>query len=433
MLSCEFSKFFRACISLGIINPAARMSSNRLVGKVLVAQGGGPTPVINQSVVGVTLEARKFSQVTAVYGAVHGVRGIIEENFIDLTRETTHNLEQVGKTPSSGLLSTRDKPDVEYCERMFKVMQAHDIRYFFYVGGNDSSDTVRIVSEQAKAANYDLRAIHIPKTIDNDLEENDHCPGFGSAARFVAQAFMGVNLDNRALRGVYIGCVMGRHAGFLTASSALAQKYSDDGPHLVYVPERHFVMENFLADVDRVYQKHGLCTIAISEGISDSDGTPMIVKLLGKEERDSHGNVQLSGTGALGDLLSNEIRSGLGIKRVRSDTFGYLQRSFMGIQSDRDADEAREVGEKAVQFAMLDNVDGSVAIKRPVLNYGVDYQLVPIGNVAGKTRHMPKKFINADGNGVTEDFLNYCRPLLGSNFPEAHRLRAPKVTKILNV
>jgi len=405
---------------------------SRLVGKVLVAQGGGPTPVINQSVVGVALEARKFSQVTSIYGAVHGVRGIIDENFVDLTRETTHNLEQVAGTPSSGLLSTRDKPDEEYCERMFKVMQAHDIRYFFYVGGNDSSDTVRIVNEQAKAANYDLRAIHIPKTIDNDLEENDHCPGFGSAARFVSQAFQGVNLDNRALRGVYIGIVMGRHAGFLTAASALARKYVDDGPHLIYLPERAFDTDKFLADVDRVYKEHGLVTIAASEGISDANGTAMITKLLGKEERDSHGNIQLSGTGALGDLLANTIRDGLGIKRVRSDTFGYLQRSFMGVVSDRDAREAREVGEKAVQFAMWDDVDGSVAIKRPVLDYSVDYELVDIKKVAGKTKHMPDEFINAEGNGVTQAFHAYCRPLLGSGLPESHRLRAPSVAKILH-
>lgn len=405
---------------------------SRLEGKVLVAQGGGPTHVINQSVVGVALEARKFPQVKAVYGAIHGVRGIIEEDFIDLTRETTHNLEQVASTPSSGLLSTRDKPNEDYCARMFKVMQAHDIRYFFYVGGNDSSDTVRIVNEQAKAANYELRAIHIPKTIDNDLMENDHCPGFGSAARYVAQAFMGVNLDNRALKGVYIGVVMGRHAGFLTASSALARKYEDDGPHLIYLPERAFDKDQFLADVDRIYSKHGLCTIAVSEGISDKDGTPMITKLMGVEERDAHGNVQLSGTGALGDLLSQTLKDELKLKRVRSDTYGYLQRCFIGCRSDRDANEAREVGEKAVQFAMWDDVDGSVAIKRPVLDYSVDYQLVPIANVAGKTRHMPDDFINAEGNGVTQAFHAYCRPLLGSDFPEAHRLRAPRVPKILN-
>jgi 6-phosphofructokinase 1 len=406
---------------------------SRLEGKVLVAQGGGPTHVINQSVVGVALEARKFTQVTAVYGAVHGVRGIIDEDFVDLTRETTHNLEQVADTPSSGLLSTRDKPDVEYCHRMFKVMQVHDIRYFFYVGGNDSSDTVRIVNEQAKEANYELRAIHIPKTIDNDLMENDHCPGYGSAARYVAQAFTGVNLDNRALKGVYIGVVMGRHAGFLTAAASIARKYVDDGPHLVYVPERAFDTEKFLADVDRVYSQFGMCTIAVSEGISDKDHTPMITKLMGVEERDAHGNVQLSGTGALGDLLSKTIKDGLGIKRVRSDTFGYLQRSFIGCRSDRDAREAREVGEKAVQYAMWDNVDGSVAIRRPVLDYGVDYELVPLANVAGKTRHMPDEFINAEGNGVTQAFHAYCRPLLGSGMPESHRIRAPRVPKILHV
>jgi 6-phosphofructokinase 1 len=405
---------------------------SRLEGKVLVAQGGGPTPVINQSIVGVALEARKFSQVTSIYGAVHGVRGIVEENFVDLTRETTHNLEQVADTPSSALLSTRDKPDEEYCARMFKAMQAHDIRYFFYVGGNDSSDTVRIVNEQAKEAEYELRAIHIPKTIDNDLMENDHCPGFGSAARYVAQAFTGVNLDNRALPGVYIGVVMGRHAGFLTASSAMARKYLDDGPHLIYVPERAFDTDKFLADVDRIYAEHGLCTIAVSEGISDAHGVPMISKLMGEEERDDHGNLQLSGSGALGDLLSQTIKKGLNIKRVRSDTYGYLQRSFIGCRSDRDAHEAREVGEKAVQFAMWDNVDGSVVIRRPVLDYSVDYDLVPLSKVAGKTRHMPDNFINEAGNGVTEDFMNYCRPLLGSNVPISHRLRAPAVAKILH-
>jgi 6-phosphofructokinase 1 len=406
---------------------------SRLKGKVLVAQGGGPTAVINQSVIGVALEARKFSQVTAIYGAVHGVRGIINEDFVDLTRETTHNLERVADTPSSGLLSTRDKPDQDYCARMFKVMQAHDVRYFFYVGGNDSSDTVRIINEQAAADNYELRAIHIPKTIDNDLMENDHCPGFPSAARFVTQAFMGVNLDNRALTGVYIGVVMGRHAGFLTAASSLAQRHADDGPHLVYVPERAFDIPTFLTDVDRVVAQHGLCTIAVSEGISDASGTAMITKLNPIEERDDHGNVQLSGTGALGDLLADTIRRELKLKRVRADTLGYLQRCFIGCRSDRDAHEAREVGEKAVQYAMWDNIDGSVVIRRPVLDYGVDYELVPLERVAGKTRHMPDHFINAAGNGVTADFHAYCRPLLGSGVPEAHRLRAPAVPKILNV
>src|ERR1700677_842771 len=294
---------------------------SRLEGKVLVAQGGGPTAVINQSIVGVTLEARKFTQVTAVYGAVHGVRGILNEDFLDLTRETTHNLERVADTPSSALLSTRDKPDQECCARMFKVMRKHDIRYFFYVGGNDSADTVRIINEQAESTGYDFRAIHIPKTVDNDLAVNDHCPGYGSAARFVAQAFMGLNLDNRALPGVLIGVVMGRHAGFLTAAGALGRKYFEEGPHLIYLPERTFSKEKFLADVDRVYKEHNRCVIAVSEGIQDATGTPVLLSLRENREHDAHGNVQLSGTGMLGDLLANLARENLKIKRVRADTF----------------------------------------------------------------------------------------------------------------
>ena len=276
-------------------------------------------------------------------------------------------------------------------------MQKHDIRYFFYVGGNDSSDTLRIVNHQAEEAGYEFRAIHIPKTIDNDLILNDHCPGFGSAARFVTQAFIGLNLDNRALSGVLIGVVMGRHAGFLTASSNLARKYVDEGPHLIYLPERPFSPERFLADVDRVYSQYGLCTVAVSEGICDERGTAIAATLAGSAERDAHGNVQLSGTGVIGDLLAAQVKSKLKIKRVRADTFGYLQRSFLGVVSDRDAHEAREVGEIAVQYAMWDNVDGSVVIRRPVLNYSVSYDLVPLREVAGKTRVMPDEFINAEG------------------------------------
>ena len=399
-------------------------------GKVLVAQGGGPTAVINQSMAGVVLEARKFRNVELVYGAYHGVSGIIDEEFLDLTQETSHNIEMVANTPSSALGSTRDKPDLKYCQEIFKVLKAHGIGYFFYIGGNDSSDTVRIVSEEARRANYALRCIHIPKTIDNDLVGNDHTPGFPSAARFVAQAFMGANLDNAALTGVYLAVVMGRHAGFLTAASALGKKFPDDGPHLIYLPERVFSVEKFLTDVKATYDKYGRCVIAASEGIHDNQGTPIITQLSSQVERDAHGNVQLSGTGALADLLCDEIKNKLGIKRVRGDTFGYLQRSFMGCVSDVDQREAREVGEKAVQYAMWGDRDGSVAIKRTGF-YSVDYQLVPLESVAGKTRVMEDEFIAANGTDVTDAFRLYLRPLLGSGMPDAYRLRLNKVEKIL--
>ncbi|SIQ18292.1 6-phosphofructokinase [Janthinobacterium sp. TND4EL3] len=404
-------------------------------GKILVAQGGGPTAVINQSLVGVVLESRRFQHVTRVYGALHGVRGIINEEFVDLTQETSHNLELVAATPSSALGSTRDKPDIAYCQQIFEVLRAHEIEHFFYIGGNDSSDTVRIVSEEAHKAGYPLRCIHIPKTIDNDLVGSDHTPGFPSAARFVAQAFAGANLDNAALPGVYVGVVMGRHAGFLTAASALGKKFPDDGPHLIYLPERVFALDQFLADVKATYAKYGRCVIAVSEGIHDASGEPiasLLARQVGNEvERDAHGNVQLSGTGALADLLCDEIKAKLGIKRVRGDTFGYLQRSFIGCVSDVDQREAREVGEKAVQFAMWGERDGSVAIKRTGF-YSVDYELLPLTDVAGKTRTMEDEFISASGTDVTDAFRLYLRPLLGSGMPDAFRLRAAKVAKVLN-
>lgn len=399
-------------------------------GNVLVAQGGGPTAVINQSFVGVVLEARKYSEVDRIYGAIGGISGIKNEEFVDLTFETEYCLEEVANTPSSGLLSTRVKPDKEYALACFEVMKAHNIRYFFYIGGNDSSDTARIMNEEAKAQGYDFRAVHIPKTIDNDLVHNDHCPGFGSAAKFVAQAFMGANLDNRALPGVYIAVVMGRHAGFLTASSALAKIYEDDGPHLIYLPERVFDINNFLNDVKSTYEKYGRCVIAVSEGISDKDGTPIITTLVDNVERDQHGNVQLSGTGALGDLLAKEIKEKLGISRVRADTFGYLQRSFMGVVSEVDQREAREVAVKACQYAIKEGKDGSVTIIRDG-DYKVRYELRDIKDIAAKTKHMPDEFINEAGNYVTKEFIDYCRPLVGQ-LPSPTRIRAHKVEKKLN-
>lgn len=403
----------------------------KLIGKALIAQGGGPTAVINQSMAGIIAEAQKHEQITAIYGALRGVEGIINEDFIDLSQETSFNLEQVAQTPSSALLSTRVKPDANYCKEIFKVLKAHDIRYFFYIGGNDSADTVHIVSEEAKLANYEFHAIHVPKTIDNDLVVNDHTPGFSSAARFVSQAFSGINLDMNALSGVYMGIIMGRNAGFLTASAAGAQKFSDDGPHLIYLPERPFIIENFIADVKKVYEQRGVCVVAVSEGIKDPSGTPIILSLLKDIEKDAHGNITMSGTGALGDLLTDVVKKGLKISRVRSDTFGYIQRCFLGCASDVDQQEAFEVGEKAVQFALSAGCNGSVTIHR-IGDYAVEYELTPLAEVAGKTKYMPDEFINEAGNHVTDAFKNYLRPLLGTNRPTTARLRSPKVPKILN-
>ena len=221
-------------------------------GNALIGQSGGPTVVINQSLVGIVEACLESDAVQHVYGALHGVKGILEEDLIDLGKETRETLEVVAGTPCAALRSVRKKPTREECERVLAVLRAHDVRYFFYIGGNDSAETAHILNEIAQAEDYDVRLFHVPKTIDNDLRVTDHCPGYGSAARFVASAFMGDNQDNRSLPGIKIDVVMGRHAGWLTAASVLARQHEDDGPHLVYVPERNLELDQFAADVDRV-------------------------------------------------------------------------------------------------------------------------------------------------------------------------------------
>jgi 6-phosphofructokinase len=396
---------------------------------MVIAQSGGPTMVINQSLIGAVLEAKKHRQIKKIYGSLHGIAGILGENFIDLRKESAATLEAVARTPSSALGSVRKKPTKDDCLAIFQVLQKYGVRYFFYIGGNDTAETTHIINEEAKANHYPLQCFHIPKTIDNDLRENDHTPGFGSGARFVAEAFMGDNLDNRALPGVKINIVMGRHAGFLTGAAALARVYPDDGPHLVYLPERPFDEAKFAKDVEKVHRKLGRCVVAVSEGICDKNGTPMAAKLT--KEVDSHGNVQLSGSGALGDQLAAIIKSKTKISRVRADTFGYLQRSFPGIASAVDSAEAREVGKLAVKHAVAgQRSSGSVTINRkPGKKYAPTYGLVPLRKVSKETRHMPAQFINKDANNVTPAFLAYARPLVGT-LPAIGRFKGVRVKSV---
>ncbi len=396
--------------------------SNVIKGNAVIGQSGGPTAVINQSLVGVIESISAFKEVGKLWGAVHGVRGIVDEKVMPLKGLSKSKLEALAQTPAAALGSSRDKPDEAYCEKIFKTFAKHDVRYFFYIGGNDSADTARIVNEMATDSGYELRTFHIPKTIDNDLRVTDHCPGYGSAARFVASAFMGDDRDSASLPGVKINVIMGRNAGWLTAASVLGRQDSQDGPHLVYVPEVPFRLNRFLDDVKRTYAKLGRCQIAVSEGIVDEAGQPMTVALAQKlghrVERDSHGNVQLSGSGALGDFLSDFLKGELSTKykraRVRADTFGYLQRSFAGYASPVDQVEARMVGRKAVEFAMAGDQDGSVAIKRlKGPSYKVDYVRAKLENVARVTKHLPRNFINKNENGITGAFVKYATPLAG--------------------
>ena len=383
-----------------------------LTGKMVIGQSGGPTSVINQSLVGAILAARKQPKITGILGAKHGIAGIMKEDFIDLTTQSDDELEILANTPAAGLGSVRLKPGKAECERVFEVFKKNDVRYFFYIGGNDSAETAHIIAEMAKEANYDFCTIHIPKTIDNDLRVTDHCPGFASAARFVALAFMGDDRDNAALPGIKINVVMGRDAGFLTAASALARQSDSDGPHLIYLPERTFDVAKFQADVKAAVVKYGRCVVAVSEGITDADGNPVMTSA----ERDSHGNLQLSGSGALGDFLSSKVKEAYAGKavRVRADTFGYLQRSFTSIVSSIDAEEARMVGAHGVNHAVETAEPGSVAIRRiSSIPYASECFVTPLSTVAREATEMKDEYINDAGNDVTQAWLDYVSPLVG--------------------
>lgn len=389
-------------------------------GNAVVGQSGGPTSVINQSLVGVIEEARKSGHhINKLLGCRHGVRGIVANDYIELNDIPADLLEKIAGTPSSALGSTRDKPDAEYCRKIMLNFKQNDVRYFFYIGGNDSADAARIVQEMAAADGHELHVFHIPKTIDNDLRVHDHTPGFGSAAKFVASAIMGDNYDNASLPGIKVDVIMGRNAGFLTAASVFARQYEGDGPHLIYVPEAPVTEDKFLADVDAIYTKKGRCLIAVSEGISTPDGKTWAENMTKDIEKDSHGNIQLSGTGALGDYLANVVTKKLnnpgGKKlRVRADTFGYLQRSFAGYVSKTDAAEAREVAREAVRLS-ADNkhMELSVVMKRvSTFPYKIELEHTSIKNVAKDTKHLAAEYIRG-GNDITQAFIDYAKPLVG--------------------
>ena len=412
-------------------------------GNAAIGQSGGPTAVINQSLAGVIEGLRAglaaTGQVKRIIGMRHGVRGLVKsgsDGLLDLTGVDKAKLDAIARTPSAALGSTRDKPDEAYCQRILDGVRANDIRYFFYIGGNDSADTCRIVSEKAAAAGYELRCFHVPKTIDNDLLENDHTPGFPSAARYVTLALMGDALDNASLGGIKINVIMGRNAGFLTAAASLARGQASNSaapadrpaPHLIYLPEVPFSTDVFLADVEAVYAKLGRCQVAVSEGIRDDTGAEIGPKLMrGAGEVDAHGNVQLSGSGALGDGLADLVKSGLtpqGGKapRVRADTFGYIQRCWPH-PSPVDAEEAHAVGRYAAKLAARGDASASVIIIR-TSNFPDAYRSecarADLSAVARRTRHVPAEFL-AGSNDVSAAFHAYCRPLVG-DLPKLERL-----------
>jgi len=404
--------------------PTARSAMTSPQGNLLVGQSGGPTAVINQSLVGVIEAARARGEVRRVIGAKRGIAGLLDGDLVDLSREDPRELERVANTPCAALRSVRKKPTAAECERALARLAELDVRWFCYIGGNDTAETAHILGEAARHAGYPLALIHVPKTIDNDLEVTDHCPGFGSAARFVALAVMGDNLDNRSLGGVKIDVIMGRHAGWLTAASVLAKRFPDDGPHLVYPPEVEVAPEQFEEQVAAAHKEFGRVVIAVSEGIHAPAGRTWYES----GEIDAHGNQVLSGSGALGDVLAAHVKKVVGPKaRVRADTFGYLQRAFVGVTSPSDAIEAREVGRRAVAFALDGGGRGSIGPSGTVVierlsnrPYRVAYRLAPLEQVAQRTKLLPAEYLDGVGR-IAPSFVDYVAPLVGE-LPDVARL-----------
>ena len=392
-------------------------------GKTVIGQSGGPTAVINRSLVGFIKESlnQNFDE---ILGAKHGIEGILSEDFVDLSSLSESQLYGIGKSPAAALGSVRKKPTERDIEKLISIFEKQNIRNFYYIGGNDSAETAHLIKKGADSANYDMKAFHIPKTVDNDLLETDHCPGYGSAARFVAHAFQGDDADTRSLKGIKINILMGRHAGWLTAASTLGKATEDDGPHLVYVPEKIFDVESFIREVQDVYDSLGRCLVAVSEGVHNEKGEYFLQTyanqtgsgLAGK--KDSHGNIQLSGSGALGDTLANIISENIEGARVRADTLGYLQRSFLADVSEVDAEEAERVGQHAV-IASRENDSGSVVLKRQLSEtYYCEVDTVELNKVAKNTKNMPKEFLDDKKPYVTNDFFEYAMPLTGGIEPK---------------
>ena len=385
---------------------------------ILIAQGGGPTNVINQSLAGIIINEKKNK--SKIFGSVNGVNGIINNKFITLNSISPNEITKLRNTPGAALGSTRDKPDQEYCKEICHVLKKKKINKFYYIGGNDSSDSLRIISKYSIEKGYNLQCIHVPKTIDNDLVLNDHTPGFGSAAKYVAQLFSGINFDVRSLPGVYIGVVMGRHAGFLTASSSLLRKKRSDGPHLIFIPEISFNIKDFVNNIKSVFNKYGRCIVAVSEGIKDTNNILYTKKIQTSNEYDDHGNIQLSGSGMLGDYLANEVKNKLKISRVRADTLGYSQRCFLGSTSEIDQKEAFEIGLRAVSFSKTHKDSFSIGIQERNFfskKYHSKFIVNKLIDIAGKTKVMPTRFYNFKKYDVTKEFFNYCKPLIGKKFP----------------
>ena len=387
---------------------------NQLTGACIIGQSGGPTAVINASAQGVIQTALKTPCITQVLGAAHGIKGVLEDKLYDMAQEDPAELDLMKYTPSSALGSCRYKladPDVDDTDyqRILEIFKKYNVRYFFYNGGNDSMDTCNKISKYMQKVGYECRIMGVPKTIDNDLNGTDHCPGFASAAKYIATSCAEVWQDAHVYDTgmVTIIEIMGRHAGWLAGSAALAS-LTGCGPDLVYLPETDFDMERFLADVKAVYDQNGNCLVAVSEGIHYSDGT--FVSEAKTSATDGFGHAQLGG---LASHLASAVKEAFGVK-VRGIELSLLQRCGAHLDSETDAEEALLAGSAAVQAAVDGFTDKMVAFRctRGEEGYRCETVLEPLDIVANFEKKVPREWINEAGNGVNQQFIDYVLPLI---------------------
>jgi len=400
----------------------------KLKGNLIVVQSGGPTAVINSSIAGVIKEALTNEEIKNIYGGINGILGILKEEIIDLKKENQTTINRLKSTPSSALGSCRYKlKKQEDFERIFKVLRTHNIRYFLIAGGNDSMDTGNKIYKLAKEKKYELRVIGIPKTVDNDLVIIDHCPGYGSVARWLAIATRDAGLDTEAIYTsdtIKIIETMGRDSGWITGATCLAKERKNDAPHLIYLPEIPFNKEKFLADVERVYRRLGYCLITVCEGLKDEQGKAL-VESKRAVDTDDFGHAQ---RGGVGQYLCNLIAENLKIK-ARSDKPGTIQRVSMICASKIDIEEAYMTGRRAVQAAVNDYSGYMVGLIRSSDKY--IWSLIPLKKVANKKKMVPRNFINREGNFVTQKFYDYVKPLIGEPLPKYARLKKILIKKHL--
>lgn len=396
--------------------------SRNLGDNLLVCQSGGPTAVINSSLVGVIDEALRHDEIKGVYGALNGILGILSLSIVDLRREDPSIIEGLRTTPSAGLGSCRYKLKEGDLEKILDIFEEYNIRYFFINGGNDSMDTGERILKFAQERRYELRVMGIPKTVDNDLVHTDHCPGYGSAGRWLALATMDAGKDTE---GIYTADpikiieTMGRGTGWLAATTALAKQREEDAPHLIYLPEVPFLREKFLEDVQAVHKALGYAVVVVSEGIRGEDGRALVESTL-TTDVDSFGHRQLGG---VSQYLANVVAKNLSIK-ARCDKPGTIQRSSMFCASNTDLQEACLVGKMAVRYAVEGKSGYMVTLERTDSpEYRVETGLVELSKVANKVKEFPSKFITQEHNFITPGFIEYAKPLLGGELPSYVKLK----------